>query len=215
MLGAARPVHGAARRGTACSIDFFIVNVALPTIDHDLHAGPALLELVVAGYGVAYAVLLVLGGRLGDMVGRRRLFLVGHGRLRPHLAGLRARSRRLDLVGARVAQGAAAALMLPQVLATIQAATAGTRRAGRSSLYGATAGSSMVAGPDARRRAGRRATSPARGWRSVFLVNVPVAVVGLVLAAGSVPETRSARPAPVDVPGTLLLALRWSTLLRR
>ncbi|MFD9822989.1 MFS transporter, partial [Streptomyces violascens] len=58
-------------------IDFFIVNVALPSMDSELAAGPALLELVVAGYGVAYAVLLVLGGRLGDMAGRRRLFLTG------------------------------------------------------------------------------------------------------------------------------------------
>lgn len=66
LIGAALPL-----------VDFFIVNVALPTIDHDLAAGPALLELVVAGYGLAYAVLLVLGGRLGDMAGRRRLFLVG------------------------------------------------------------------------------------------------------------------------------------------
>ncbi|MER6980864.1 MFS transporter, partial [Streptomyces carpinensis] len=58
-------------------IDFFIVNVALPTIGKDLHAGEAVLELVVAGYGVAYAVLLVLGGRLGDLFGRRRLFIGG------------------------------------------------------------------------------------------------------------------------------------------
>ncbi|WP_181805036.1 MFS transporter, partial [Streptomyces shenzhenensis] len=60
-------------------IDFFIVNVALPTIGADLHAGEAVLELVVAGYGVAYAVLLVLGGRLGDLFGRRRLFLGADG----------------------------------------------------------------------------------------------------------------------------------------
>ncbi|NJP80498.1 MFS transporter, partial [Streptomyces sp. AA8] len=66
LVGAALPM-----------VDFFIVNVALPAIDHDLHAGPALLEMVVGGYGVAYAVLLVLGGRLGDTVGRRRLFLWG------------------------------------------------------------------------------------------------------------------------------------------
>ena len=85
LLGAALPL-----------IDFFIVNVALPTIDHDLAAGPALLELVVAGYGLSYAVLLVLGGRLGDMAGRRRLFLIGHGRLRPHLARLRPGPGRLD-----------------------------------------------------------------------------------------------------------------------
>ncbi|MFD2122138.1 MFS transporter, partial [Streptomyces cirratus] len=66
LLGAALPL-----------IDFFIVNVALPAIDSDLAAGPALLELIVGGYGVTYAVLLVLGGRLGDTVGRRRLFLTG------------------------------------------------------------------------------------------------------------------------------------------
>ena len=58
-------------------VDFFIVNVALPTMQRDLHASSALLELVVSGYATAYAVLLVLGGRLGDAYGRRRLFLTG------------------------------------------------------------------------------------------------------------------------------------------
>src|SRR5579872_5583125 len=57
--------------------DFFIVNVALPTIDKDLHASSGMLQLVVAGYTIAYAVLLVVGGRLGDAIGRRRLFLAG------------------------------------------------------------------------------------------------------------------------------------------
>ncbi len=66
LLGAALPI-----------IDFFIVNVALPTIDADLRASTATLELVVAAYGIAYAVLLVLGGRLGDSFGRRRMFLIG------------------------------------------------------------------------------------------------------------------------------------------
>src|ERR1700677_1139577 len=58
-------------------VDFFIVNVALPTIDHDLHASSSLLELVVSAYASAYALLLVVGGRLGDSFGRRRLFLAG------------------------------------------------------------------------------------------------------------------------------------------
>lgn len=122
------------------------------------------------------------------------------------------------LVGARVAQGAAAALMLPQVLATIQAATSGDRRARAMGLYGATAGLSMVAGQIL--GGVLVAAAPlssvfgeSAGWRSVFLVNVPVAAVGLVLAARAVPETRSERPAPVDVPGTLLLAVSLVTLL--
>ncbi|MFE3601055.1 MFS transporter [Streptomyces sp. NPDC059142] len=201
LLGAALPL-----------IDFFIVNVALPTIDRDLAAGPALLELVVAGYGLSYAVLLVLGGRLGDMFGRRRLFLAGMAAfgLTSLACGLAPTAG--TLVGARVAQGAAAALMLPQVLATIHASTTGPRRARALSLYGATAGLSMVVG----QILGGvlvAADLAGTGWRAIFLVNVPVALAGLVLAFRSVPETRSQRPAPVDVPGTLLLALSLVTLL--
>lgn len=201
LLGAALPL-----------IDFFIVNVALPTIDHDLAAGPALLELVIAGYGLSYAVLLVLGGRLGDMFGRRRLFLAGMAAFGLTSLACGLAPDAWTLVGARVAQGAAAALMLPQVLATIQSATAGPRRARAMSLYGATAGLSMVAG----QILGGvlvAADIAGSGWRAVFLVNVPVVLIGLVLAARSVPDTRSAHPAPVDVPGTLLLTVALLTLL--
>lgn len=201
LLGAALPL-----------IDFFIVNVALPAIDSDLAAGPATLELIVGGYGVAYAVLLVLGGRLGDMAGRRRLFLVGMAAFGLTSLGCGLAPTAWTLVGARVAQGAAAALMMPQVLATIQATTQGPHRARAMSLYGATAGLSMVAG----QILGGvlvAADVAGSGWRSVFLVNVPVVVLGLVLAARAVPETRSDRPASVDVPGTLLLALSLVSLL--
>ncbi|GAA1725229.1 MFS transporter [Streptomyces yatensis] len=201
LLGAALPL-----------IDFFIVNVALPTMDHDLHAGPAVLELVVAGYGVAYAVLLVLGGRLGDTFGRRRLFLAGMAAFGLTSLACGLAPDAWSLVGARVAQGASAALMLPQVLATIHSSTSGTRRARALSMYGATAGLSMVAG----QILGGvlvAADIAGTGWRAVFLVNVPVAVIGLVLAVRTVPETRSNRPAPVDVPGTVLLALSLITLM--
>ncbi|MEU5088064.1 MFS transporter [Streptomyces sp. NPDC021356] len=201
LLGAALPL-----------IDFFIVNVALPTMGRDLHASEAVLELVVAGYGVAYAVLLVLGGRLGDLFGRRRLFLGGMAAFGLTSLACGLAPDAWTLVGARVAQGASAAAMLPQVLATIQAATAGRRRAKAMSLYGATAGLSMVAGQIL---GGVLVAADlwGTGWRSVFLVNVPVAIVGLVLAAKAVPETRSQRPEPVDGPGTLLLAASLLTLL--
>ncbi|WHM41400.1 MFS transporter [Streptomyces sp. BPTC-684] len=201
LLGAALPL-----------IDFFIVNVALPAMEKDLSAGPATLELVVAGYGVAYAVLLVLGGRLGDTAGRRRLFLIGMAAFGVTSLACGLAPTAWTLVAARVAQGAASALMLPQVLATIQATTAGPRRARAMSLYGATAGLSMVAG----QILGGvlvAADIAGSGWRAVFLVNVPVVVVGLLLAVRSVPETRSDRPASVDVPGTLLLALSLISLL--
>ncbi|OKK07955.1 MFS transporter [Streptomyces sp. CB03234] len=201
LLGSALPL-----------IDFFIVNVALPTIDHDLAAGPAMLELVVAGYGLAYAVLLVLGGRLGDLFGRRRLFLAGMAAFGLTSLACGLAPDAWTLVGARVAQGAASALMLPQVLATIQATTEGPRRAKALSLYGATAGLSMVAG----QILGGvlvAADIAGTGWRAIFLVNVPVALLGLALASRTVPDTRAERPAPVDVPGTLLLAVALLTLL--
>ncbi|MFJ6212131.1 MFS transporter [Streptomyces sp. NPDC092296] len=193
-------------------LDFFIVNVALPTIDRDLSAGPAVLEMVVAGYGLAYAVLLVLGGRLGDMFGRRRLFAAG-------AAGFAVTSLACGLaptagllVAARVAQGATAALMLPQVLATIQATTSGGRRARALSGYGAVGGLAVVIG----QVLGGVLVSAdlfGSGWRSIFLVNVPVALVAALLALRSVPESRAPHPAPVDLPGTALLAVSLLTLL--
>ncbi|MGC0382513.1 MFS transporter [Streptomyces sp. SAI-129] len=207
LLGAALPL-----------VDFFIVNVALPTIGADLSADEAVLELVVAGYGVAYAVLLVLGGRLGDLFGRRRLFLGGMAAFGLTSLACGLAPDAWSLVAARVAQGASAAAMLPQVLATIQATTTGPRRAKAISLYGATAGLSMVAGQIL--GGVLVAATPlsflfgaGTGWRSVFLVNVPVVLVGLFLAARAVPETRSAHPEPVDVPGTFLLAASILTLL--
>ncbi|MFG2285456.1 MFS transporter [Streptomyces sp. NPDC048595] len=201
LLGAALPL-----------IDFFIVNVALPTIDHDLHAGAAMLEMVVAGYGVAYATLLVLGGRLGDTIGRRRLFLWGLAAFGVTSLACGLAPDAGTLVGARVAQGAAAALLLPQVLATIQATTTGKRRAKAVSLYGGTAGVSSAVG----QVLGGLLVSAdlaGTGWRAVFLVNVPIAAAAWLLAARTVPETRSPRPTRADVPGTVLLATTLITLL--
>ncbi|MFJ8672599.1 MFS transporter [Streptomyces sp. NPDC093589] len=201
LLGAALPM-----------IDFFIVNVALPTIDRDLHAGPAMLEMVVAGYGVAYATLLVLGGRLGDMVGRRRLFLWGLAAFGVTSLACGLAPDAWTLVIARVAQGAASALLLPQVLATIQATTTGKRRAKAVSLYGGTAGVSSAVG----QVLGGLLVSvnlAGTGWRAVFLVNVPIAVAAWLLAARTVPETRSPHPTRVDGPGTALLAATLITLL--
>src|SRR5581483_7792546 len=118
-------------------VDFFIVNVALPTMATDLHASAALLELVVSGYATAYAVLLVVGGRLGDARGRRRLFLAGivGFTLTSLLCGLAPNATLL--VVARVLQGAAAAMLVPQTLSTIQATGDMTSRARALGWYGA------------------------------------------------------------------------------
>ncbi|WP_441246195.1 MFS transporter [Kitasatospora sp. McL0602] len=185
-------------------LDFFIVNVALPTIDHDLAAGPAVLELVAAGYGITFAVLLVVGGRLGDAFGRRRLFIVGAGAfaLTSLLCGIAPTA--WSLVAARAAQGASAALLIPQVLATITTIGNGPRRARALSIYGAVGGISVVIG----QVLGGMLVSAdlfGSGWRAVFLLNVPFALLTVVLAVMFVPETRSAHAAKVDLPGTVLL----------
>jgi MFS family permease len=193
-------------------VDFFIVNVALPTIDRDLHASAPMLELVVSAYASAYALLLVVGGRLGDSFGRKRLFLAGMAAFTlPSLACGLAPSA-IFLVIARALQGASAALMVPQVLSTIQAATSGERRARALGRYGATGGIAAVAG----QIVGGLLVSAnldGTGWRPIFLVNVPIGLVGLVLARRYVPDTRSGNAARIDYHGTVLLGLTVLALL--
>ncbi|MGW0212007.1 MFS transporter, partial [Streptomyces sp. NPDC003233] len=176
--------------GYALSIvDASIVNVALTSISDDLHGGAAALELVVSGYGVTYALGLVLGGRLGDAFGRRRLYAYGLAAftVTSALCGLAPTIE--FLVAARLLQGAAAAMLVPQVLATIQAATEGQARARAIGMYGATAALGMVTG----QILGGLLVSldvAGIGWRSVFAINVPIGVAAL-LAVRRVPATRA------------------------
>jgi hypothetical protein len=193
-------------------VDFFIVNVALPTIDRDLHASAPLLELVVSAYASAYALLLVVGGRLGDAFGRRRLFLIGMAAFTLTSLACGLAPTAPLLVAARAAQGASAALMVPQVLSTIQAATHGQRRTRALARYGATGGLAAVLG----QLLGGLLVSAnldGTGWRPIFLVNVPIGVAGLALARRHVPESRSGHAARVDHHGTVLLGVTVLALL--
>ena len=119
--------------------DNFVVNVALPTIQRDLGASFAQVQFVIAGYALAYGVTLVTGGRLGDLYGRRRLFLLG-------LGGFTAASALCGLapgpgvlVGARLLQGLAAAALTPQVLSIIQVTFPPEERARAFGAFGAVA----------------------------------------------------------------------------
>ncbi|MGW6907700.1 MFS transporter [Streptomyces sp. NPDC054940] len=193
-------------------MDFFITNVALPSIDASLHASASSLELVIAGYGVAYATLLVLGGRLGDRYGRRRVFL---GALVGFVLASLACGAASDvgvLIGARIVQGATAALLIPQVLATFHHVLEGERRARAVALYGATSGIAAVVGQLV---GGLLVSADIAGtsWRPIFLVNVPIGVLVLVVAARVVPDTRSHHPVGIDLPGTVLFAATLTALL--
>ncbi|MGY1495233.1 MFS transporter [Streptomyces sp. QTS52] len=183
-------------------VDASIVNVALSSISDDLHGGPAALELVVSGYGLTYALGLVLGGRLGDAFGRRRLYAYGLAAftVTSALCGLAPTIE--FLVTARLLQGAAAAMLVPQVLATIQAVTQGQARARAIGMYGATAGVGMVIG----QILGGLLVSldvAGIGWRMVFVINVPIGVAAL-LAVRRVPATRADSKPGFDPLGTVL-----------
>src|SRR5205085_10309554 len=160
--------------------DVSLVTVALPTISMDLRSSPALLRMVVAGYAVPFALLLVLGGRLGDAVGRRRTFMIGMAAFTVTSFACGIAPTIAWLVAARAAQGASAALMAPQVLATIQATLTGDRRARALGMLGATAALAALAGQLV---GGLLVSANFAGtsWRPIFLVNIPVGLVGLVL----------------------------------
>jgi MFS family permease len=192
--------------------DFFIVNTALPTIDRTLHASGPTLELIVAGYGTAYASVLVLGGRLGDRYGRHRLFLGGL--LAFILASLACGLAPTigALIAARIVQGAAAAMLVPQVLATCHATLDGERKARALALYGATSGIAAVVGQLA---SGILVHADIAGtaWRPIFLINLPLGLMVAALARHVVPATRSERPVGIDLPGTLLFGATLVALL--
>ncbi|WP_395347244.1 MFS transporter [Variovorax sp. UC122_21] len=125
-------------------LDFFIVNVALPSIQGDLGTSAAELQLVISGYAAAYAVFLITGGRLGDLFGRRRMFLLGISGfgLTSLLCGL-ASSPSMLIVG-RILQGLSAAAMAPQGLASVHALFPVRERSRALGLYGATVGLAAV-----------------------------------------------------------------------
>ncbi|MCN9244335.1 MFS transporter [Streptomyces sp. RY43-2] len=192
-------------------LDASVVTVSVPSIQQDLHASFGEVQFVSAGYTLAYAVGLVTGGRLGDRYGRRRMFLVGVVLFVLASVACAAAPSASVLIATRVAQGLAAAVMLPQVLSIVQHAFTGPARATALGLYGATIGVATIAGQIV--GGALLSWNPLDlGWRSAFVVNVPIGAVALVVASRTVPESRGAR-ARLDLPGAGLLALALVALL--
>ncbi|HEV7148369.1 MAG TPA: MFS transporter [Pedococcus sp.] len=184
-------------------LDATIVNVALPSIRADLGANGAELEWIVGGYLLAFAVLMITGGRLGDMLGRRRVFVLGVVGFTAGSALACAAPTIGVLLGARVAQGAFAAMMVPQVLSSLQALYAPRERAAMLGVIGGVSGMSAVIGPVL---GGWLVSSDAFGigWRSIFLINLPVGAALVILALRWVPDTRSDQPLQLDPVGLVL-----------
>jgi EmrB/QacA subfamily drug resistance transporter len=173
-------------------LDFFIVNVALPSIASELHADTSAVSLVVAGYALSFAVGMIPGGRLGDRYGRRRMFTLGLAlfTLTSALCGLAPTVG--VLVAARVLQGAAGALITPQVLALIGAVYSGEARTKAFAGYGFAMGIAAVLG-QLLGGALIHADLLGSGWRAIFLINVPVGLIALPLVRRTVPESRGSQ----------------------
>ena len=167
------------------SLDATVVNVALPHISHDLRAGVSALQWVLTGYLLALASLILLGGALGDRLGRRRVFLLGTAWFAAAslLCGVAPTIE--VLVAARVLQGIGGALLTPESLAILQSSF---RESDRAAAVGAWSGLGGVAAAIGPFVGGGLVDGP--GWRWAFLINVPVAVLVAVCARSAVPETR-------------------------
>jgi EmrB/QacA subfamily drug resistance transporter len=192
-------------------LDFFIVNVALPSMQMDLHASTSGIEWVVAGYGLTFAACLITAGRIGDLLGRRRTFTLGLGLFTLASLACGLAPDQSVLIVARLLQGVAAALISPNVLAIIGVAYQGSARVQALTVYGmvmgfAAAGAQLIGG------ALVQADLAGLGWRTVFLINLPVGVAGMLLAPVHLPESRSAG-SRVDLLGTLLVMVGLTAVL--
>jgi len=181
-------------------VDVLVVNVAMPAIGADLQAGGAALQLVVGGYTVAYAMLLITGARLGDLYGRRRMYLLGviGFTLTSLICGFAPNTE--VLVTFRFIQGAAAAVMVPQIMSVIQINFAGPARAKALSAYAVVLSTGALVGLIV---GGVLVSADLFGysWRPVFLVNVPIGLFLAILVPRVLPADQPRHQRRLDFAG--------------
>ncbi|MGA5287711.1 MFS transporter [Streptomyces pseudogriseolus] len=193
-------------------VDVTIVNIAVPSIQRDEGASFSQIQWITAGYALAFAAGLVTGGRLGDIHGRKRIFLFGIGgfTVASALCGFAVNPEML--VAARILQGAMAALMVPQVLSIVHATFPAHERGKVFGLFGAIVGLGAVSGP----LLGALLTQGnlfGLEWRPIFLINLPVGVAALVLGSRFITESKAPRALKLDLPGVALVTLALLMLL--
>ncbi|MGX1885822.1 MFS transporter [Streptomyces sp. NPDC055287] len=188
------------------NVDIAVVNVAIPSIREGLHASGGALELIVSGYTLAYAMLLITGARLGEIRGRRWTYLLGLVVFTLSSLACGLAPNAASLVGARVVQGMGAALMVSQVLTAIQVQFEGAARRRALGAYTGVLGVSSVIG-QALGGVLVSADILGTGWRPIFLINVPIGVALLVASLVFLPDDEIARHKGLDVRGVGLLSL--------
>lgn len=192
--------------------DVFVVNVAAPSIRTDLQVGDGGLELIVAGYSFTYAAGLVTGGRLGDLFGRKKLFLIGMTgfTIASLLCGVA--SGETTLIAGRLLQGVGASMMVPQVLAIMTTSFPPQERAKAFGYFGLTIGLGAASG-QILGGVILQANILGLGWRPVFLVNVPIGIVAVLGSVKLVRESRSTVAEKIDPLGLVLLVVGLGALV--
>ncbi len=193
-------------------LDGTIVNVAAPTIHDDLHAGSAALQWIIGGYALAFAVGLIAGGRLGDIYGRKRLFVLGSIGFVVSSVACGFAVDPTMLIACRLAQGSAAALLIPQGLGVIHDVFAPGEMATAFTLFGPVIGLSAVLGPILG-GALIAANAFGTGWRLIFFINLPLGLIAAVGAARVMPESRAPSRQHLDLVGTALAAVGMGLLI--
>jgi EmrB/QacA subfamily drug resistance transporter len=193
-------------------LDFFIVNVALPSMQTDLHASNGALEWVAAGYGLTTAVFLITAGRVGDRIGRRKTFSIGLAVFTLSSLACGAASTSEVLIVGRLFQGVGGALVMTNLLTLIGVMFEGAERTKALSAYGMTLGLAAVSG----QLIGGvlvQANIAGLGWRSCFLINVPIGLLALAAAPRLVAESRLDGTSRIDLVGTVLVTVGLTAVL--
>ena len=193
-------------------LDFYIVNLALPAIRDGLQATGGQLQLIVSCYSSAYAVFLITGGRLGDLYGRKRMFIAGLASfiVASAICGL-APNGSILIIG-RILQGASAAVLAPQVLATIRTIFSVQEQPRVIGLYGSVFGLASIVG---QLLGGALITLHpfSLTWQSIFLINVPIGIAALIGAMKFLPEIKPSKRTQIDWVGVLLLSLLLGSII--
>ena len=187
-------------------IDFFIANIGIATIRTSLNASFGQIELLVAGYGLTYAVCLITGGRLGDIYGRKKIFILGLIGFTSTSALCGLASNGTMLVVWRLLQGCAAAVMFPQALSFIHVNFSGSSKRLAFSVYGAMIGFGSILG----QILGGfliQADVFHLGWRPIFLINLPIGLLTIIAACLVLEESQAKNAPRLDPTGTVLLSL--------
>ncbi|SOB83090.1 drug resistance transporter, EmrB/QacA subfamily [Streptomyces sp. 1331.2] len=187
-------------------VDVTIVNIAIPSIQADTGASFSAVQWVTGGYALAFAIGLITGGRLGDIYGRKRLFLIGIGGFTAASALCGLASGPEMLVATRLLQGGTAALMVPQVLSIIHATFPAEERGKVFGMFGAVVGLGAVSGP----MIGALLTEWdlfGLAWRPIFLINLPVGIAGLLLGRRFIDESKADHALKLDLVGVALASL--------